>query len=295
LDVPGSANERVLTLRHAEDAALLSARLRPGEMVVVVGGGFIGLEVAASARLRGCKVEVLEAGPRLLGRAVPSSLASLVQALHVSRGVAVRLLDVPMAFEAAADSIMVNLASGTVLAADTVVVGIGMTPEVSLAREAGLAVKRGIVVDSTLRTSSEDVYAAGDACEFPDTDGVGSVVMESWANAEAQAERVAGNMLGDAQPYQPASWMWSDQFDHSLQMLGRCANATSVVTRAIAEGQIEFHLDAEQRIVGAAGFAPTALLARAFTVARRLVDVRAQRAPSHLADPERTMKSLLAG
>jgi len=296
LDLPGADDARVMTLRHANDATRLATRLGPGSTVAVLGGGFIGLEVAASARQRGSEVVLLEAGPRLLGRAVPADIAGLVHALHAARGVDIRLLDSVSAFEPASASgrITVRCASGTTIAVDTVVIGIGMVPEVSLATAAGLQVRRGIVVDSTLRTSADDVYAAGDVCEFPNHEGTGTTVMESWANAEAQAVVAARNMMGDAEAYRPDLWMWSDQYDHGLQMAGRCIEPSHVVTRVLPGGQLAFYLDAEERIVGAAGFAPTASLARAFTVARRLVATQERRRPAELGDPERALKSLLA-
>jgi 3-phenylpropionate/trans-cinnamate dioxygenase ferredoxin reductase subunit len=294
LDIPGALDERVMTLRHAGDAARLAARLGAGATVAVLGGGFIGLEVAAAARQRGSAVVLLEAGPRLLGRAVPESIAALVHALHASRGVDIRLGDAPVAFQPAPDHLVVRCASGRGFAVDTVVVGIGMAPEVSLARAAGLTVRRGIVVDRRLATGAEHVYAAGDACEFPGGEPGDGVVMESWANAEAQAQVVAGNLLGGDEPYRPATWMWSDQYDHALQMAGTCGGAAGVATRPLPGGRLDFHLDADQRIVGAAGFAPVASLARAFLLARRLVEARAQRSPADLADPERALKSLLA-
>jgi 3-phenylpropionate/trans-cinnamate dioxygenase ferredoxin reductase subunit len=295
LDIPGADDPRILTLRDRRDAARLAGRLGAGTTLAVLGGGFIGLEAAAAARQRGSDVVLLEAGPRLLGRAVPASLAALVHGLHAERGLDIRLGDAAAAFEPGQDRIVVRCVSGAVVAADTVVVAIGMSPDVSLARAAGLAVGRGILVDRSLRTSAPDVYAAGDACEFPGAGGGGTLVMESWANAQAQAELAARNMLGDAAPYQPATWMWSDQYDCALQMVGRCGDAAAVVTRVLpGGGRLEFHLDAAQRIVGAAGLAPATALGRAFLIARRLVDAGAQRSPADLADPDCALKSLLA-
>lgn len=294
LDIPGTLDERVMTLRHAGDATRLAARLGAGTTVAVLGGGFIGLEVAAAARQRGGEVILLEAGPRLLGRAVPPSLAALVHALHAARGVDIHLGDAPVAFEPTTDHLVVRCASGRGFAVDTVVVGIGMTPEVSLAKAAGLTVRRGIAVDPRLATSAEHVYAAGDACEFPGVEPGAGIVMESWANAEAQAQVVAGNLLGGAEAYRPDTWIWSDQYDHVLQMVGTCVGLGAVATRPLPGGGLDFYLDAGQRVVGAAGFAPAASLARAFLLARRLVESGAQRSPADLADPERALKSLLA-
>ncbi len=294
LDLPGALDERVMTLRDAGDAARLATRLGAGIRLAVLGGGFIGLEVAAAARQRGGEVVVLEAGPRVLGRAVPAPLAALVHALHVTRGVDIHLGDAPVALEPAADHLVVRCASGRGFAVDTVVVGIGMVPEVSLAKAAGLTVRRGVVVDHELATSAEDVYAAGDACEFPGAVPGTGIVMESWANAEGQARVVASNLLGGTERYRPDTWMWSDQYDHALQMVGMCLGADAVATRPLQGGRLDFHIDADRRVVGAAGFAPAAALARSFLLARRLVESGAQRSKAELADPERALKSLLA-
>ncbi|WP_077034369.1 NAD(P)/FAD-dependent oxidoreductase [Pelomonas sp. KK5] len=293
LAIPGSDDERVLYLRDAADARRLAARLRPGARLAVVGGGFIGLEVAASARQRGCEVTVLEAGTGVLGRAAPASLAALVQALHARHGVKLRLGDAPLAFEGLPDQVLVQLGSGGLLGVDAVLMGVGMMPNVALARAAGLRVNRGIVVDERLQASAPGIYAAGDVCEYPDADGAGTVLMESWANAEATGSHVAASMLGAVLPYRPVPWMWSDQYDHAFQRVGRCGAADRVVTREISGGRMEFYLGADGRLVGAAGFAPASSLARAFLVARKLVEARPCLPPTGLADPDVPLKSLL--
>jgi 3-phenylpropionate/trans-cinnamate dioxygenase ferredoxin reductase subunit len=203
LAIPGSGLDGVLTLRTLDDAAAIAPRLAPDARVVIIGGGFIGLEVAASARLRGCRVCVFEGAPRLLGRAVPATIAARVHALHESRGVEVRVNTAPTAIEHTPEgALAVTLANGDVLKADTVIIGIGIDPADQLAREAGLAVQRGVVVNAELETSAPGVYAAGDVAIFPSRLSGRPIRQETWHNAETQAHVAARNMLSAREKYQ---------------------------------------------------------------------------------------------
>ncbi|MCF8968942.1 NAD(P)/FAD-dependent oxidoreductase, partial [Pseudomonas carnis] len=180
----------VFYLRTHDDALVLRNELKPGARLVVVGGGFIGLEVAATARGLGCEVTLLEAGPRLAGRVLPPVISDALLALHREQGVDVRL---NVALECIhADA--VQLVDGQRLPCDLVVVGIGMQPNIELAAAAGLEVGQGIRVDAQLRTSAADIYAAGDVCEFR----LAGLYQrqETWRNAEAQGRLAALNLLG---------------------------------------------------------------------------------------------------
>ncbi|MEY8877397.1 MAG: NAD(P)/FAD-dependent oxidoreductase, partial [Leptothrix sp. (in: b-proteobacteria)] len=192
LDVPGADRCGLLGLRTLDDAAALAPRLLPGARVLIVGGGFIGLEVAASARQRGCAVTVLEGAPRLLGRAVPAAIGTQVAELHRSRGVDLRLGVMPSAFARRDDgSTAVTLSDCAELVADVVVVGIGIAPATELAERAGLVVGqgtgRGITVNAELATSAPGVFAAGDVAEFPSVFSGALTRQETWFNAETQA------------------------------------------------------------------------------------------------------------
>ena len=263
LDVPGADLPGVLTLRTLADARALAPRIAPGQRLLVIGGGFIGLEVAASARARGAEVAVLEAAPRLLGRAVPATIAARVQALHESRGVLVRIGVPPVAFEARDGALHVRLADGSVLLADTIVVGIGIVPNIELAEQCGLACANGIVVDGHLRTSDPLICAAGDVASFPSALSGRALRLESWHNAEDQARVAAANMAGGEAIVGAVPWFWSDQYDHQLQIAGDPSLGTQRATRALdAQAHIDFHLDAAGRIVGVAGYGPVGALAQ---------------------------------
>ena len=296
LDIPGADLPEVLTLRTIDDALTLASRLGPERRLLVIGGGFIGLEVAASARRLGCRVTVLEGAQRLLGRAVPTDLAERVLALHRGKGVDVRLGLRPLAIERCASAgLRIGLDDGSVLDADTVVVGIGMKPAVDLARAAGLAVASGIVVDAGLQTSAPGVFAAGDVAEFPSPLSGQLTRQETWFNAETQARVAARNMLGGDERHRQLPWFWSDQYDHQLQVCGEPALASASVRRELGDGdRVVFHLDAMDRLVGMDAWGLASRCVREFKLARLLVERQLTVDPRSLCDPAVKLKSLLS-
>jgi 3-phenylpropionate/trans-cinnamate dioxygenase ferredoxin reductase subunit len=295
LAIPGAALDGVFALRTLDDAAALGARLVPDARIVLIGGGFIGLEVAASARQRGCRVTVLDAAPRLLGRAVPEAIATRVHALHDEQGVAIRLNRTPVAIERTAGrALAVVLDDGDTLIADTVVAGIGIEPADELARDAGLAVERGIVVNAQLETSARGIYAAGDVAVFPSALSGQPVRQETWHGAETQAHVAARNMLGAGEPYRDTPWFWSDQYDAQLQVAGEPALGTQSVARVLGDdAEIHFHFDARARLVAASGFGRAAGFVKDMRVARMLVERRADVTPAAVADVDVKLKSLV--
>ncbi|WP_126286385.1 NAD(P)/FAD-dependent oxidoreductase [Burkholderia stagnalis] len=296
LAIPGADLDGVVALRTLDDAARLGARLVPDARVMLVGGGFVGLEVAASACRRGCRVTVLEAAPRVLGRAVPEALAARVQALHVQHGVRICVNRAPVAIaRTAGGALAVTLDDGSTLAADTVVVGIGIEPADELARDAGLAVARGIVVNARLETSAPGIYAAGDVAVFPSALSGRPLRQETWHGAETQARVAARNMLGAAEPYRDLPWFWSDQYDGQLQVAGEPALGAHAVVRRLADDDaIHFHFDALGRLVAASGFGGAAGFAKEMKLARMLVERGAPVAPAALADAGVKLKTLLS-
>lgn len=296
LDIPGADLPEVLTLRTLDDALMLAPRLNAGRRLLVVGGGFIGLEVAASARRLGAGVTLVEGAPRLLGRAVPADMAERVLALHCEQGVDLRLGVLPEAIEPCArGGVRVRLNDGSVLDVDTVVVGIGIAPAAELARAAGLAVARGIVVDAGLRASVAGVWAAGDVAEFPSPLSGQLLRQETWFNAETQARVAARNMLGGHEVYDQTPWFWSDQYGHQLQVCGEPALGRTSVCRDLGEGDhIVFYLDGQGRLAGMSAWGLAGRSAKAFKLARMLVERRVQADPQALCDPAVPLKSLLS-
>ena len=296
LAIPGAALDGVFALRTLDDAAALGARLVPDARIALIGGGFIGLEVAASARQRGCRVTVLDAGPRLLGRAVPAAIATRMHALHDAQGVAIRLNRKPVAIErTAGGALAVVLDDGDTLIADTVVAGIGIEPADELARDAGLAVERGIVVNAQLETSARGIYAAGDVAVFPSALSGRPVRQETWHGAETQAHVAARNMLGAGEPYRDMPWFWSDQYDAQLQVAGEPALGTQSVARVLGDdAEIHFHFDAGARLVAASGFGRAAEFVKEMRVARMLVERGIDVTPTAVANIDVKLKSLAA-
>ncbi|VWB23254.1 NAD(P)/FAD-dependent oxidoreductase [Burkholderia lata] len=296
LTIPGATLDGVFALRTLDDAAALGMRLVPDARIVLIGGGFIGLEVAASARLRGCRVTVLDAAPRLLGRVVPETIAARVHALHEREGVAIRVNRKPVAIErTAGGALAVVLDDGDTLIADTVVAGIGIDPADELARDAGLAVECGIVVNTRLETSAHGIYAAGDVAVFPSVLSGRLVRQETWHGAETQARVAARNMLGADEPYRETPWFWSDQYDAQLQVAGEPALGERSVARVLDDdAEIHFHFDAGARLVAASGFGRASGFVKEMRVARMLVERGIDVSPAAVADRGVKLKSLVS-
>ena len=283
--------ELAYTLRDFADGDHLRSRLRQSGSAAIVGGGFIGLEVAASARKLGCAVTLVEAQPRILMRGVPEEIAKVVHARHVAAGVTMAVGTALKAVET--DGVL--LADGRKVKADIVIAGIGAAPEVALAQSAGLAVDNGITCDETLRTSDPDIYAAGDCCSFPHgLFGGKRMRLEAWRNATDQANVATANMLGGSKPYLAVPWFWSDQYDLSLQIAGSPADGVSTVRRQIAEQAfVIFHMDGTGRLVGASGIGTGNTIARDVKLAEMLIARQAAPAAEALADPAVQLKALL--
>jgi NADPH-dependent 2,4-dienoyl-CoA reductase/sulfur reductase-like enzyme len=240
----------VLTLRTVEDARRIRARLLPGRRVVCIGAGVIGLEVASSAKARGCVVDVIEAGPSVMGRCVSPEIAAWMAELHQASGVALHL-DAPVT---AVECGRVAFDTGREIAADCVIAGIGMERNVELAAAAGLAVDRGILVDALGRTSDEHVYAAGDVAAFWVPHLGRHMRLESWKHAQDHGIAVGRAMADAGAPYDVTPWFWTDQHGVNLQMAGTAEGAARTVMRGNPEERrfSAWHLDAELRPIGVA-------------------------------------------
>jgi 3-phenylpropionate/trans-cinnamate dioxygenase ferredoxin reductase subunit len=220
----------VVTIRGLADADAIIPLLRAGKRLVVVGGGYIGLEAAAVTASKGMQVTVLEAAERILQRVAAAETAAYFRDLHARHGVLIReaaVLDRMVAQDGRVAGVLIK--DGAVLPADLVIVGIGVFPNDDLAREAGLAVENGITVDAQGRSSDPDIFAAGDCANFP-WQGQ-RTRLESVQNAIEQAEHAAAAMLGAIENYNPVPWFWSDQYDVKLQIAGLNRGYDQVVVR----------------------------------------------------------------
>lgn len=220
LRLPGIPADRVFYLRTSGDAARLREALERNQCVLVIGGGWIGLEVAAVARGMDKQVTVIEMGPRLCARAVPAVVSDYLLNLHRRHGVDVRIgTTATLAWNGTAIEATTGEGAAPIVA-DIVVVAIGIVPNVELAIDCGLAVDNGVEVDEFGRTSDPDIFAAGDVTNHPSRYSGTRERLESWDNAQNQAIAVARAALDGGEPYGEIPWFWSDQYDVNLQILG---------------------------------------------------------------------------
>jgi 3-phenylpropionate/trans-cinnamate dioxygenase ferredoxin reductase component len=231
LEVPGADLPGVHYLRTIADVDAISTSLAPGTRVLLVGAGYIGLEVAAVARQRGFEVTVLEAADRVMSRTVSVEVSAFYEACHRAAGVAIHCGAAVKELHGAARVTAVETADGRTFGCDIVIVGIGIVPNVELAAGAGLACSNGIVVDELARTADPHIVAAGDCTNHPLPLFERRVRLESVPNAIHQAKVAAATLLGTAAPYSEVPWFWSDQYDLKLQIAGLSTGYDEVVVR----------------------------------------------------------------
>jgi 3-phenylpropionate/trans-cinnamate dioxygenase ferredoxin reductase subunit len=232
LDLPNANLPDVKYLRILDDSEALRKVMPSKTRVVVIGAGFIGLEFAATARIKGLEVDVLELAPRVMARAVTAEVSEYFQARHREAGIRIHLGVQATAIEAEGGKVTgVSLSDGRHLPADLIVVGVGVLPNIELAAEAGLPVAAGIIVDEYLSTADPDISAIGDCALFASPRFGGSLRLESVQNATDHARCVAARLTGDRKTYDGHPWFWSDQGDDKLQMAGLTTGYDRVVLR----------------------------------------------------------------
>ena len=272
----------VNVVRNIADIQIAKPMLQPDRRLVVIGGGYIGLEAAAVARKLGLAVTLVEAAPRILGRVAAPETADMIRALHQDHGVEIiegagitRITGTD-----AADG--VELSDGRHLPADLVACGIGIAPETALAEAAGLALDNGIATDAQGRTSDPQIWAAGDCASFAAPGG--RLRLESVGNAIDMAEAVAANILGAGADYVPKPWFWSDQFDAKLQIAGLNAGYDQVVTRPGARARGWAHSGSVWYFRDGRLIADDALNdARAYMIGKRLIESDKSPSPEAVA------------
>ncbi len=227
--------DNVSTLRTAHDAAHLRARLPAARHVAVIGGGFIGLEIAATAAVLGKAVTVIEAAPRLLGRAVSPELSARIEQHHRQAGIALRLEAGITDYRIDGDRVTHLALGDALLPTDLVVGGIGAAPETTLAEQAGIACADGVLVDAYMQTNVPQVLAMGDCARLSPGDGQPSVRLESVQNANDQARTALATVRGEPTPYAAVPWFWSDQGTLRLQIAGLLA--PGITHSALRQGQ----------------------------------------------------------
>ena len=297
ISVPGSDLGNIHCLRSIDQAEAIAKVFAKGKRLVVVGGGFIGLEIAASAGQRGLDTTVIEASDRLLARVVPPPVASLLAERHRAEGVTVRMATMVERFAGNSRGMVksVELSTGETLPCDIAVVGVGVSPNVELAEEAGLEVNVGICAGPDLRTSDPAIFACGDIAMFRHPLFERHVRVEAYQNAEDHARVIAAVLQGKEAVCDTVPFFWSDQYDLTLQIVGLPHLGSSVATRRCEDGGvILFHLTANGRIVGGTGLGRAGSIGRDIGIAQALIASRAEPDRAVLMDPSARLKPLLA-
>jgi len=289
LPVPGADLKGITYLRNLGHAHEIRERIRPGARLAVVGGGYIGLEIAAVAAKAGVSVTILEMEPRLLSRVVAKPVSEYYLGLHEAAGVDVRTGVRVVGFEGGDRVERVMLEVGEALEVDFVVIGVGVVPNDELAAEAGLAVDNGIVVDEYGRTEDPNVFAAGDCTSHPSALYSRRVRLESVHNAMAQAKVVAANLCGNTTAYDEVPWFWSDQYDVKLQIAGLSQGHDETVLRGDPKAGAFTVFYLKDGVVIAAD---TVNGMRDHMACRALVTKRARIPADVLSDPESVLKDL---
>jgi 3-phenylpropionate/trans-cinnamate dioxygenase ferredoxin reductase subunit len=282
LDVPGSTLPGVHYVRTIADVDGIAASLHVGTRVVLIGAGYIGLEVAAVARQRGFDVTVLEAAERVMSRSVSVEVAKFYEARHREAGVVIHTGAAVKALHGTTRVTAIETADGRSFSCDVVIVGIGIVPNVELAAAAGLPCSNGIVVDEFARTSDPHICAAGDCTNHPLPLLERRVRLESVPNAIHQAKVAAATLLGAPVAYSEVPWFWSDQYDLKLQIVGLSAGFDTVVLRGdpATRSFAAFYLRGGQLLAVDAINSP-----KEFIAGKKLVASRARLLPDVLRDP----------
>lgn len=284
----GGALEGVHVVRGLTDVDAMGPEFGDGKSLLIIGGGYIGLEAAAVAAKKGLKVTLVEMADRILQRVAAPETSDYFRTLHQSHGV--EILEGVGLTRLIGDTRVsgAELSDGTTLEVDFVIVGVGITPGTDLAEAAGLEIDNGIKTDALGRTSDPAIWAAGDCASFPYRDG--RLRLESVPNAIDQAECVAENLLGAEKTYVPQPWFWSDQYDVKLQIAGLNTGYDRIITRTgDKDGAMSFwYYQGDTLLAVDAANDP-----RAYMVGKRLIDGGKSPAPDLLADPATDLKSLL--
>lgn len=291
LSLPGAEHDNVHYVRTIADIEALKAQFGAGRRLLIIGGGYIGLEAAAVGIKKGLDVTVVEAAPRVLARVTAPEISAFYERLHRGRGVKLLTGVGVHGFEGSGRVEVVVLTDGTRLPADLVIAGIGLIPNTELAEAAGLAIDNGIVVDCFARTADPDIYALGDCSSHENLFFDRRMRLESVPNAIEQGRVAAAAIVGKAVPYNAVPWFWSDQYELKLQMVGLSQGYDRLVVRGSLDGEsfAAFYLKD-----GVVISVDTVNRLQDFMVAKKLVADRVRADPAQLADEAFSLKSLLA-
>ena len=285
----GGDLEGVYVMRSKRDADELAGEMRAGRRLLVIGGGYVGLEAAAVARHLGVEVTLIEMADRILSRVASADTADIIRAIHLQHGVAIREKTGLVRLTGEGGKVCgAELSDGSIIEVDFVLVGIGVTPNDRLAQESGLDVGNGVIVDAFGRTSDPAIVAAGDCTLLPWKGQ--HIRLESVPNAVDQAEAIAAVLAGGANPYEPNPWFWSDQYDVKLQIAGfNLGFDDTLVRRGMREGSVSIWYFREGRFIAVDAIND----AKAYVTGKKLLDLGLEPNRALLADPATDLKQLL--
>ena len=295
LNLPGSQLNGITTFRTDTDSVQLAAALQPGSNLVIIGGGFIGLEIAASAQELECNVTVLEAQDRLMSRSMPENAARDVATVHKGYGVEILTGVNIEAFEGTEQVEAVKFADGSRIKADQVVIGIGIIPDIDIAMQAGLKTDNGIICDEFTRTSVDNIFAIGDCANTYLPRYGQHIRLESSQNADLQAAVAAKAIVGENHSYDPVPWLWSQQYKWIIQTAGFTHDADEIISRGSVEDELVLYMAIkDQKLHGVVGIGKGAAIAKEVRLAQMLIERNTSADAATLGNPETSLKDLLS-
>ncbi|MGH1463837.1 MAG: NAD(P)/FAD-dependent oxidoreductase [Cognatishimia sp.] len=283
----GGALDGVFTVRDLQDVDAMSPYFAAGKRVLIVGGGYIGLEAAAVAAKKGLAVTLVEMSERILQRVAAPETSDFFRKVHSAHGVTIREGIGLARLTGDTHVSAAELTDGSALETDFVIVGVGITPETDLAEQAGVALENGIKTDAQGRTNVSHIWAAGDCASFPYRGA--RIRLESVPNAIDQAEIVAQNIMGEATDYEAKPWFWSDQYDVKLQIAGLNTGYDRVITRAGDDASVSFWYYQGETLLAVDAMNA----ARDYMIGKRLIEAGKSPDPDVIANPDTNLKALL--
>ena len=288
-------DENLIYLRNSKESEGIKNKIKSSNNILIIGGGFIGLEIASSASQLKKNVIILERGNQLMGRVIPKQIAKLVQERHEKNGNKIHLnVDIKKINKQSDNSYEIILSSGKKFVSDLLIIGIGSMPDTSVFKDSALKVDNGIITNEFSETSITDVFAAGDVSNFYHPFYDMYVRLESFKHAQNHGINAGKNIVGRKTPYKEIPWMWSDQFELNLQMTGLCNEYEATIQRGqnIQEGIIYFFLK-NRRIIGACGLGIGGKIGRDIRLAGKLSEKKTRVTKEILSDKNQKLNKII--
>ena len=284
----------IIYLRDIKDSKKIKDKLKLSNELIIIGGGFIGLEIASAASQLGKKVSVVEIGKQLMGRAIPLQISELVKKIHMKKGNSIYLETQSTKIKKINDSYEILLNSNNTIYCDLIVAGIGSLANTELFSDTSIKINNGIVTDEFCQTSITNVFAAGDVSNFFHPFYGKNIRLESYQHAQNHGINAGKNILGEKNSYNNMPWMWSDQFDYNLQMIGICNDYEKIIQRGtdMNEGIIYFFIK-NKKIMGACGLGIAGKIGRDISLAGKISEKKIEIKEEKLSDKNLKLNKLL--